>query len=184
MKIKIATIIMALLLGIPQSSKGAPPANDDIQNAESVGDVTNLSFDTTEATTDGTEACMSGANIWYCYTASCTGTATVSLCGSTFDTKLAVYYYGCGSTPTSGGLLQCSDDFCGRQSQVAFPVTAGHSYLIEVGGYNILEFGSASNLLSMRITISSRLGTTGSSARTSEDINPRSHLMRSPVRTT
>ena len=142
MKIKIATIIMALLLGIPQSSKGAPPANDDIQNAESVGDVTNLSFDTTEATTDGTEACMSGANIWYCYTASCTGTATVSLCGSTFDTKLAVYYYGCGSTPTSGGLLQCSDDFCGRQSQVAFPVTAGHSYLIEVGGYNILEFGS------------------------------------------
>jgi hypothetical protein len=142
MKLTIAAIILTLLLGIPQVGNGAPPANDDIQNAESVGDVTNLSFDTTEATIDGPEACMSAANIWYCYTATCSGTATASLCGSTFDTKLAVYYYGCSSTPTSGDLLQCSDDFCGRQSEVAFPVTAGHSYLIEVGGYNILEFGS------------------------------------------
>ncbi|MCP4256138.1 MAG: hypothetical protein GY774_01265 [Planctomycetes bacterium] len=142
MKLTITAIILALLLGIPQTGYGAPPANDDFQNAESVGDVTNLSFDTTEATIDGPEACMSGANIWYCYTATCSGTAIASLCGSDFDTKLAVYYYGCSSIPTSSDLLQCSDDFCGRQSEVAFPVTAGHSYLIEVGGYNIVEFGS------------------------------------------
>jgi hypothetical protein len=141
MRLKIAVIILTLLLGIPQVGNSAPPSNDDYQNAEAIGDVTNLAFDTTEATVDGPEACMSGANIWYCYTAPCSGTATASLCGSTFDTKLAVYYYGCVSTPSSSGLLQCSDDFCGRQSEVAFPVTAGYSYLIEVGGYNILEFG-------------------------------------------
>ena len=140
MKLTIAAIILALLLGIPQVGNGAPPANDDRQNAESVGNVTDLAFDTTEATIDGPEACMTGANIWYCYTATCSGTATASLCGSTFDTKIAVYY-GCGSAPTSGDLIQCSDDFCGRQSEVAFPVTAGNKYLIEVGGYNILEFG-------------------------------------------
>jgi hypothetical protein len=140
MKLTIAAIILALLLGIPQVGNGAPPANDDCQNAESVGNVTGLTFDTTEATVDGPEACMTGQNIWYCYTATCSGIATASLCGSSFDTKLAVYY-GCGSTPSSGGMIQCSDDFCGRQSEVAFPVTAGHSYLIEVGGYNILEFG-------------------------------------------
>ena len=141
MKLTIAAIILALLLGIPQVGNSATPANDDRQNAESVGDVTDLAFDTTEATLDGPEACMTGQNIWYCYTATCSGTATASLCGSSFDTKLAVYY-GCGSIPTSSDLIQCSDDFCGRQSEVAFPVTAGHSYLIEVGGYNILEFGS------------------------------------------
>jgi hypothetical protein len=140
MKRTIAAIILALLLSIPQVGNGAPPANDDRQNAESVGNVTDLAFDTTEATIDGPEACMTSANIWYCYTATCSGTATASLCGSTFDTKLAVYY-GCGSAPTSGDLIQCSDDFCGRQSEVAFPVTAGNKYLIEVGGYNILESG-------------------------------------------
>ncbi|MCP4611838.1 MAG: hypothetical protein GY845_24310 [Planctomycetes bacterium] len=141
MKLTIAAIILALLLGIPQVGNGATPANDDRQNAESVGNVTDLAFDTTEATLDGPEACMTSQNIWYCYTATCSGTATASLCGSTFDTKIGVYY-GCGSIPTSSDLIQCSDDFCGSQSEAAFPVTAGHSYLIEVGGYNILEFGS------------------------------------------
>jgi hypothetical protein len=141
MKLTIVAIILALLLGIPQVGNSAPPANDDYQNAESVGDVTDLAFDTTEATIDGPEACMTGANIWYCYTATCSGTATASLCGSTFDTKIGIYY-GCGSAPTSGNLIQCNDDYCGRQSEVVFPVTAGYNYLIEVGGYNILEFGS------------------------------------------
>ena len=140
MKLTIFAIILALLLGIPQVVNGAPPANDDLQNAESVGNVTDLAFDTTEATFDGPEACMSGANIWYCYTATCTGTATVSLCGSFFDTKLAVYY-GCGLTPSLDDMIQCNDDFCGRQSEVVFPVTADHEYLIEVGGFNILEYG-------------------------------------------
>ncbi|MHC4244024.1 MAG: hypothetical protein ACYSU4_16590, partial [Planctomycetota bacterium] len=73
MKLTIAAIILALLLGIPQVGNGAPPANDDLQNAESVGNVTNLTFNTLEATIDGPELCMSGTNIWYCYTATCTG---------------------------------------------------------------------------------------------------------------
>ena len=143
MKLTITAIILALLLGIPQVGKSAPPANDDRQDAESVSNVTDLTFDTTEATYDGPEdpLCMSGNNIWYCYTATCSGAVTVSLCGSSFDTKLAVYY-GCGSIPTSGDLLQCSDDLCGRQSEVTFDVYTGQQYLIEVGGYNILESGS------------------------------------------
>jgi hypothetical protein len=84
---------------------------------------------------------MSGKNIWYCYTAPCTGAATVSLCGSSFDTKVAVYDR-CGSIPTLGNMLQCNDDSCGRQSEATFDVYSGQQYLIEVGGYNILEFGS------------------------------------------
>jgi hypothetical protein len=132
--------ILLVLISIPQICIGSPPANDDVSNAQSVGNVTDLAFDTTEATVDGPEACMTSPNIWYCYTATCTGSATISLCGSEFDTKLAVYY-GCSSSPSSSDMIQCSDDFCGRQSEVVVPVIAGNEYLIEVGGYNILESG-------------------------------------------
>jgi len=132
--------VLALLLGNAQVGNGATPANDDRQNAKAVGNVTDMAFDTTGATIDGPELCVSSTNIWYCYTASCDGVATVSLCGSSFDTMLAVYD-GCSSTPTSGNMLRCNDDFCDRQSEVVFPVTAGNKYLIEVGGFNSLEFG-------------------------------------------
>jgi hypothetical protein len=110
------------------------PVNDNCSNAKPVGDVTNMSFNTTLATFDGPGLCMTSPNIWYCYTASCTGTATVSLCGSSFDTKLAVYN-GCTCNPTSARLIGCNDDSCGSQSQLSFSVTAGNQYLIEVGGY-------------------------------------------------
>ena len=133
--------VLTLLLSSAQVGIGAPPTNDNRQNAKSIGNVTNQAFDTTEATVDGPEICMSGKNIWYCYTAPCTGAATVSLCGSSFDTKLAIYN-GCTSTPSLGNMIRCNDDFCGRQSEVVFPVIAGNKYLIEVGGYNILEFGT------------------------------------------
>ncbi len=133
--------VLAILLGNAQVSNGAPPANDDIQNAKGVGDVTDLAFDTTEATIDGPELCGRSQNIWYCYTATCTGAATVSLCGSSFDTRLAIYNNGCISTPTSDDMLRCNDDFCGRQSEVTFPVTVGNKYLIEVAGFNPNVFG-------------------------------------------
>jgi len=110
-----------------------PVLNDDCFNARPVGDVTNLSFDTSKATFDGPGNCMTGSNIWYCYTATCTGNATVSLCGSNYDTMLAVYD-GC-DCPTSYNIIDCDDDSCDRQSQISFAVTAGNQYLIEVGGY-------------------------------------------------
>ncbi len=134
--------VLALLLGTAQVGNGAPPLNDDLTSAKTVGNVTNLAFDTTDATIDGPELCMTSQNIWYCYTATCTGAATVSLCGSSFDTRLAIYN-GCSSTPTSDNMLRCNDDseFCGFQSEVIFPVTAGNKYLIEVAGFNPNAFG-------------------------------------------
>jgi len=148
------TSIMVLLLSISQACKGAPPANDDYQNAQTVGNVTNLPFDTTEATFDGPGVCISrtNRNIWFCYTATCTGCATISLCGSSFDTKLAVYN-GCSSAPTSSNLLRCNDDFCGQQSEVKVNVTAGNTYLIEVGG-----FGTASGQGALSISCDNSAG--------------------------
>jgi len=66
------------------------PHNDRCDQAESVGEVAGLYFDTTNATFDGPGLCMTSPNIWYCYTASCTGNVTVSLLGSSFDTGAAV----------------------------------------------------------------------------------------------
>ena len=120
-------------------------ANDRCQAAIAVGDGTRT-YSTLGATTDGPdEPTMCeyfgftnvDSDIWYCYTATCTGTALASLCGSAYDTKLAVYA-GCGC-PTSPPLA-CSDDDCATdlenyQSRVTFAATAGQTYLVRVGGY-------------------------------------------------
>jgi hypothetical protein len=72
--------------------------------------------------------------LWYRYTASCTGQAVISLCGSNFDTVLAVYR-GWQCYPKLSDLIGCNDDACGRQSELIVDVVAGNNYLIEVGGY-------------------------------------------------
>jgi hypothetical protein len=112
-----------------------PSSKDDCVNAESIGDVTDESFDTRDATFDGPGLCMTSPNLWYCYTASCTGDVTVSLRGSGYDTMLAVYD-GCKCDPTSGDLIECNDDAPGSfQSEITFAAIAGRQYLIEIGGY-------------------------------------------------
>jgi hypothetical protein len=113
-----------------------PPSesNDNCQNAKLIGNVTGLAFDTSDATFDGPGRCMTSPNIWYIYTAICTGETTVSLCGSSYDTRLAVYNGG-GCNPSESRLIECNDDYCGWQSEITFDVTAGQQYLIEVGGF-------------------------------------------------
>jgi hypothetical protein len=110
------------------------PTNDNCNTAQSIAEVTNLEFDTTNATDDGPHHCMHGPNIWYCYTASCTSEVVVSLAGSEFDTMLAVYE-GC-SCSLEFQMIECNDDFeRSRQSRIVFDAIAGNQYLIEIGGY-------------------------------------------------
>ena len=130
---KLLLVCMSmLLLGGARVALGV--TNNNCINAEPIGDVRNKDFETREATFDGPGLCLTSPNIWYCYTASCTGTATVSLLGSGYDTMLAVYD-GCGcNSPLSR--IGCNDDFGDSyQSQISFPVIGGRQYLIEVGGY-------------------------------------------------
>ncbi|MBK7140676.1 MAG: dockerin type I repeat-containing protein [bacterium] len=109
------------------------PANNNCVDATPIGDVVNLPFTTVSSTHDGPGACVFGANVWYAYTASCTGAARISLCGSSYDTKLAVYD---GATCPPGTPIACNDDFCGVSSEATVMVTAGETYLIEIGGYD------------------------------------------------
>lgn len=118
-----------------------PPPNGRCDHAIMVSDGI-YPFDTTNALTDGPDSPLPpctpvNQDIWYRYMATCTGTLTVSLCGSSFDTAVAIYQ-GAGCPPPQGsGLgpqLSCKDDFCGTGSRAAANVTAGQAYTIRVGG--------------------------------------------------
>lgn len=97
---------------------------------------------TTGATTDGPDEPSlcddSGyshidADVWFSYTAPCSGDVFVSLCGSDFDTKVAIYEGGC---PGVESAIACDDNGCGTTaSHVTFTVVGGETYLIRVGGY-------------------------------------------------
>ncbi len=108
--------------------------NDNCSDAKPVGDVVDLPFDTTQATHDGQGIVMRSPNLWYRYSPAGTGVATVSLCGSEFDTMVAVYR-GTECFPGPDRLIAANDDACGLQSEVTFDTVAGQGYLIEVGGY-------------------------------------------------
>ena len=84
------------------------PPYDDCASAEAVGEVTNMTFDTTSATFDGPGHCTQSPNLWYCYTASCTGDVTVSLAGGSYDTMLVVYK-GCECYPGASDRFSASD---------------------------------------------------------------------------
>jgi hypothetical protein len=78
------------------------------------------------------EACFSATNgreRTFAWTPSTSGVATLTTCGSTFDTVLSIRQGGC-----EGSELQCNDDdsACGFQSVVIQSVTAGTTYTIIV----------------------------------------------------
>jgi hypothetical protein len=64
--------------------------------------------------------------VWHSYTPQSDQTVTISLCGSAFDTTLAVF------DACEGTELACNDDYCGLQ----IDLTAGQTYLIRVAGYD------------------------------------------------
>jgi len=123
------------------------PCNDACASAASAGTGSQtLSFNNTGATQDGPIECLAsgnnqiGADLWYIWTnGPCTGTATITTCGSTFDTKIAVYN---GTTcPTTTSSIACNDDSstCAAnslQSAVTFSATGNAQYLVRVGGFN------------------------------------------------
>lgn len=110
-------------------------------------------FDTSGATTglDGQfeTACLFAGttainkDLWYTYTATTNGTATITTCGlltsPTFDTKIAVYQ---GSGCPAGSAIACADDdgaACaqsGLETTVSWPTSCGITYTIQLGGFS------------------------------------------------
>jgi hypothetical protein len=120
------------------------PANDNCSEAMPISEGA-VNFGNTGATTDGPDepsrCSASGdtnvsSDIWYRYKSNCTGIATAELCGSEYDTRLAVYGSLC---PAQESAIACNDDACGLsglQSRVSFDVTSGQDYLLRVGGFS------------------------------------------------
>jgi hypothetical protein len=111
------------------------PPNDNCDGAIPLFDAqVLLNFSTEFATFDGDGGYMSGPNIWYQYSPPIDGMLTISLCGSAYDTRLAVYGGDCSLL---GEPIASNDDYAGCQltSEVHLPVAGGDQLLIEVGGY-------------------------------------------------
>ncbi len=126
-------------------SSGTAPGNDDIAAATHASSLPYAqSLDTTYATNESGEAlgrCVPSApngSIWYRYKAPADGYVRADTLGSTFDTVVDVFSGSASAlTPVS-----CDDDVLHstdsdyRTSSVAFQVTGGTTYWIQIGGYS------------------------------------------------
>jgi hypothetical protein len=102
--------------------------------------VTDYRFTNLGATTDGLEAatCFNwntqvGSDVWFSWIAPGGGDVKVSLCGSDYDTRLAIY--DDQPCPPVSDPVSCNDDACWGQSELTFTAVAGKKYLIRIGGW-------------------------------------------------
>lgn len=133
----------SMLLELISPHSCPTPANDDCANAITIMDGV-TPFTTVLATTDGpvnaAGSCTSfwddqvHNDVWYAYTATCTGTVSISTCNlADYDTKLALYSGTCGAL----SLEACLDDTLGCTNfttTLTASVTNGTTYLLRVGG--------------------------------------------------
>ncbi len=115
---------------------------DDCCGATEVGEGSHA-YDLTGSTLDGPADCDSNIqnDVWFAYTASCDGTASIGTCaqsGTNDDSVIAVY--DGAACPTAGAVcLASNDDSCGSggfMSGVDVPVVGGNTYLIQIAGWN------------------------------------------------
>jgi hypothetical protein len=124
-----------------------PPDNDECGNAQVIVCGTQVAVDNTTATTAPDDPAFSchfdGAaqgvgTLWFKFTAT-HGTALVSTCNSqppVFDTLIAVYDSAAACPFTTGDELACSEDDCGRLSEVCVTsLTPGETYYIQVASF-------------------------------------------------
>ena len=114
-------------------------ANDMFANAQTItsaGGTTGgaTTYATREAGEPNHAGNAGGASIWFSWTPSTAGTATVDTSGSDFDTLLGIYT---GAAVGSLTTVTANDnDGAAMTSRVSFSATAGTTYMIAVDGYN------------------------------------------------
>jgi hypothetical protein len=123
---------------------GPAVPNDDCEGAIAISDGV-TPFSTAGATTSLPAldpACERGFglaivdDIWFVYTATATGTVTVSLCdGTNYDSRIAAYAE-CGDET----VIACNDDAgCGPGglvSEMSFDTVCGEDYFLRIGGFS------------------------------------------------
>ncbi len=113
----------------------APPANDLCTGAININCGQTIAGTTAAATSDAVGTCTTSLGtapgVWYSFVGTGTNN-TLSLCGSSYDTKIGVFSGTCAALVCVAG----NDDFCGLQSQVTVPTTAGTTYYVLVTGFS------------------------------------------------
>jgi hypothetical protein len=120
------------------------PANNECSGATAVGDAS-TAFNTFGATNSANAipaSCNDGGgtainkDVWFRYTASCSGTASATTCGAAgFDTSIAVYD-GATCPGASTAVLACNDSgtgCSGGTSTVEWEAVEGGTYYIRLG---------------------------------------------------
>jgi len=147
-RLTITSAVGAMVTVIPPIIE---PPNDDCADAAVLIDGVN-NFTTQDATTEPSipalpASCDEGAglsfdrDVWYDYTATCTGILTVSTCGTAaFNTRLAVYdapSSACACPTDNSGLVTCDDNTSGcssNTSEVVISAVTGNCYKVRLGG--------------------------------------------------
>ncbi len=130
------------LMNLSITAAPAAASNDECSTAAVAVTGAN-NFDTTEATHSFPVSCNTALarDVFFNYTAPASGTIKVSTCpGTTWNTVLSIYSNPCGTE------LACNDNAnitgCSTQSILDnFPVVAGQTYQIRVGGNSTTAFG-------------------------------------------
>jgi len=135
---------------------GKPPVNDECTGALPIAvGVTEFS---TVGATGTTVACTKFNNpniykdIWFVYTADGDGECRISLCGSSYDTKIGIFEGAC-----DGPLVGCNDDSTNEcagtlQSEVTFTPTCGTVYYISIGAWGTQEATAATGAGTANLT--------------------------------
>jgi subtilisin-like proprotein convertase family protein len=110
---------------------GEAPGHDDCGDAIPIAESATYNGTTVGATGSNTSGCGDNDtnDVWHVFTPAAADLYSFSLCGSSFDTTLAVYDE-CGGTE-----LACNDDSCGYQSMLSLWLEAGEDYYIRIAGY-------------------------------------------------
>jgi len=150
LNVSVLCALLMAALGIPSSALAAAPVNNDISNAIaflSAPDTKTMSEatynDSTIAFDDPQASCIGFPylhSVWYSFTPTSYGDATINTLGSNFDAVIAVW------TGTRGNLTEvaCDDDSAGdNQAEVVVQMTAGKKYYIEVMQFNVSSMSPA-----------------------------------------
>ncbi len=130
---KYRLLILSFLL-VVSTHVMAQPANDDCLNAEPISCGTTVNGTTETATNEvvpaGCYANNTSPSVWYTITGDGSN-ITVSICGTTWDSQIAVYSGTCAALTCIG----FNDDGCGVSSTYTFPSVLGVTYYVRVFGY-------------------------------------------------
>lgn len=132
LRIRFAVSLLALVSATP-----AAFAQDDCAAPTVISGNGVFAFDNGNATpgaqSNGGPLCpIIGRDVWFRWTATQSGLATLHTCGQVaHDSAVAVYPVG--TCPGVGTSIACDDDACGLESLVTFPAQAGGAYMLQIG---------------------------------------------------